>query len=876
MKNFLLLVLIIAFSNQAFTQESEVDYNFLDSSLPVEKRVEILINQMTLTEKVSQLTDYSAAIPRLNVPEYNWWNECLHGVARAGYATVFPQSITIAASFDRELMLKVAEAISDEARAKHHDFLKRGVTGKYTGLDFWSPNINIFRDPRWGRGHETYGEDPYLTGELATQFIKGLQGDDEKYLKLVATAKHFAVHSGPESLRHSFDAYTSDVDLYETYLPAFEKVVKEAHVYSIMGAYNRFRGDAACASTFLLDSLLRKSWGFDGYVVSDCGAIGDIHSNHKITKTPEESAAIAIISGCDLNCGGTYKSLEESVNQNLVNEDVIDLALSRLYTARFKLGMFDDPSEVPYANIPYRVVCSPEHNALAKEAAQKSIVLLKNENNILPLNTNIVRTIAVVGPNANNFESLIGNYNGIAQNPVTAYKGIKAKLEPKTKVLFASGSNLASGISNLEVIEPCYFETELGVPGLKGEYFDNVKLEGEPVFSRIDDNIDFYWERVAPDTRLKLHNYSVRWTGYLIPPVTGTYNIGSWAMPMISINIGGEQLALNQRDVHRAFHREKPIELEAGKKYKVVVEYVNNLGDGDVSLKWALPGSSDLLDAVEVAKQADVVIAVVGLSQRLEGEQMRVEAEGFADGDRVSLDLPKEQIELLKALKETGKPIVMVLMSGSAVSVNWAEENVDAIIFAGYPGEEGGSAVADVLNGTSNPSGKLPMTFYKSADQLPDFTDYSMKGRTYRYFDGEPLYQFGYGLSYTTFDYSDISIPAKVKAGEDVRVTARVTNTGAVKGEEIVQLYLTDEKGSTPRPKLQLEGFERISLSPGETKEMTFNLSAKQFSMINSKGERVIEPGVFSVFIGGGQPDQKPQKNKVLSSKLNMTGTLKY
>jgi beta-glucosidase len=876
MRSFLLLSIIIAFISIAKAQDLEPDYSFLNSSLPVDERVENLVGQMTLSEKVSQLTDYSAAIPRLNVPEYNWWNECLHGVARAGYATVFPQSITIAASFDRDLMLKVADAISDEARAKHHDFQKREVRGKYTGLDFWSPNINIFRDPRWGRGHETYGEDPYLTGELATQFIKGLQGNDEKYFKVIATAKHFAVHSGPENLRHTFDAQTSDVDLYETYLPAFEKAVKEGGVYSIMGAYNRFRGEAACASTLLLDSLLRKSWGFEGYVVSDCGAISDFHKYHKITQSSAESAALAVIRGCDLNCGFVYKALEKSVEQGLITEDDIDIAVKRLYTARFKLGMFDDPSEVPFANIPYRVTCSPEHNALAKEAAQKSIVLLKNENNILPLNSNDVKTIAVIGPNANNFESLIGNYNGIAKNPVTVYKGIKAKFEPKTKILFAEGSDLAMGISNLEVIEPCYFETESGIQGLIGEYFNNTKLEGEPAFSRLDDNIDFYWERMAPDKRLKLNNYSIRWTGYLIPPVSGTYAIGSWAMPNITVNIEPELVKLKMRNDHCAFHQEQSVELEAGKKYKVVVEYVNNLGDGDVRLKWALPTSSKIADAVEVAKQADVVVVVVGLSQRLEGEEMKVAAEGFAHGDRVSLDLPKKQRELLKALKETGKPIVLVLKSGSAISVNWAKENVDAIVFAGYSGEEGGSAVADILAGTCSPSAKLPMTFYKSADQLPDFTDYNMKGRTYRYFEGEPLYPFGYGLSYTSFEYSDISIPKTVKAGEDITVSVKVSNTGSMKGDEIVQLYLSDEEGSTPRPLHQLEGFERISLNPGETKEVTFKLSAKQFSMINANGKRVIEPGVFSVYIGGGQPNQEAYTYQVLSSKLKMKGTFKY
>jgi len=852
MKKLAILLITLFFFCSANAQQTN-NLKFLNPNLPVDERVNDLISQMTLNEKISQLMNTAPGIPRLNIPAYNWWNECLHGLARTGYATVFPQALTVASSFDTNLIFDEATIISDEARAKHHEYLREGQHGFYQGLTFWSPNINILRDPRWGRGHETYGEDPYLMGEMASQFIRGLQGDDPKYLKLVATSKHFAVHSGPESLRHSFDAEVSDRDLYETYLPAFYKTVTDAKVYSVMSAYNRFRGQSATGSDFLLTKTLRDEWGFKGYVVSDCGAVADIYRGHKIAATPEEAAAISIKSGCDINCGNTFSHLGDAVKKGYITEADIDKALKRAFTARFKLGMFDPDEMVPYAQLPYSVLCSDYNTSVARKAAQESIILLKNANHILPLSKDKIKKVAVIGPNADNWEALIGNYNGIPKNPVTVLKGLQNKLSPEAEVDYSLGTDLAEGIHDLKVIPSCYWQTEDGRQGLTGEYFSNMKFEGKPLFVKTDDKIDFYWEQGTPDPRMEAHNYSVRWTGYLVPPVSGTYYLGSWIMSGGKVTLDGEEI-FKIRTTHEASHKEKSVNLEAGKKYKVVLEYYNYAGDGDVKLLWSMPDRNLLPKAIETARSADVVVLVLGLSQRLEGEEMPVELEGFDRGDRTSLDLPKNQEQLLEAVAATGKPVILVLMAGSAIAVNWAQEHVDAILYAGYPGEEGGNAVADVLFGDYNPAGRLPVTYYKSVDQLPPFEDYDMAGRTYRYFKGIPLYPFGYGLSYTTFSYSDLKMPEKIKAGEPLIVSVSITNSGKMDGDEVVQLYLTDEKASTPRPVRQLEGFKRIHLKAGETQNVQFTLNDRQLSIIDKKDNRTIEPGWFTVSAGGKQP----------------------
>ncbi|NQT20796.1 MAG: glycoside hydrolase family 3 C-terminal domain-containing protein [Planctomycetes bacterium] len=700
--------------------ESDNTPAYKDTSLPVEERVQDLISRMTLGEKVSQMINSSPAIERLGVPEYNWWNECLHGVARAGIATVFPQAIGLAATWNTKLMHRVAVAISDEARAKHHDAIRQDNRDIYFGLTFWTPNINIFRDPRWGRGQETYGEDPYLTTRFGVAFVKGLQGDDPKYLKLVATPKHFAVHSGPEAVRHGFDARVSARDMKQTYLPAFKACVQEAKAESIMGAYNRTNGEPCCAGPTLLQKILRDEWGFEGYVVSDCGAISDIYKHHHVVDTPEEAAALAVKNGCDLNCGDTFPALFVAVSQGLIAEEDIDRALARLFSARFRLGMFDPPDTVPYAQIPIEVNDCAEHRKLALQVARESIVLLKNENSFLPLDKNI-KSIAVVGPNADDVEVLLGNYNGTPSKAFTPLEGIR-NIVPQAEVRYARGCELS--------------------------------------------------------------------------------------------------------------------------------------GDD----------TSGLAEAAEAAAQADVAVVVVGLSQAIEGEEGEVENAG----DRADLRLPDIQRKLLETIRDTGTPMVVVLINGSALAVNWANENAAAIVEAWYTGQAAGTAIAEVLFGDYNPGGRLPVTFVKSADQLPPFEDYSMAGRTYRYMNDEPLYRFGYGLSYTSFAYDDLALSAKeIRPGETVEITVAVQNTGERAGDEVVQLYLGDVEASVPVPIRQLQGFRRITLQPGEKQTVSFELAPEQMCLIDDNGDRTIEPGIFEVSVGGGQP--APGAN-ALAQSFEVTG----
>lgn len=869
MKKSFFLICLILLATVIYAQEQ---FPFRNSSLATEDRVNDLVSRMTLKEKADQLVYTAPAITRLGIPAYNWWNEALHGVARAGYATVFPQSITIANSWDEGLMLQVANAISDEARAKYHEFQRRGKTGIYQGLTFWSPNINIFRDPRWGRGHETYGEDPFLTGRMGYQFVKGLQGDDPKYLKTVATAKHYAVHSGPESLRHEFNADVSEVDLRETYLPAFRTLIMDAGAYSVMGAYNMFR-DFPCCANPILYGILRNEWGFKGYIVSDCWAISDFYRFTKVAKDAPEAAAMAVKAGTDLECGADYKTLMTAVERGILSEDDINIAVKRIMTARFKLGMFDPDDIVPYAQIPYFVNASDFNNSLAREAARKSIVLLKNENT-LPL-SKYLKTIAVIGPNADNFESLIGNYNGIPKDPVTILEGIRTKVSPATKVIYAEGSDLADGIHNLVPIPSRYLQTPDGKQGAYGEYFDNRDMKGEPLFKRVDDNIDFYWEHLSPRYDMPDDDFAVRWTTYLVPDQTGTHYIGSWGSSAYEVFLDGKRI-VNSRNEHHAFHIEVPAEMEAGKKYKIEVLYKNLAGDADMKLLWAPPRPDMLSDAVSAARQSDAVVLVLGLSQRLEGEEMAIKIDGFSGGDRTNLNLPAAQEKLLDAVVATGKPVIVVLTNGGALSVNNAREKAAAILLAGYGGQQGGNAVADALFGDFNPAGRLPVTYYKSIDQIPAFENYDMEGKTYRFFRQEPLYPFGYGLSYTTFSYSKLTIPENVAVGETVKIKVTVTNTGKMEGEEVVQLYLTDEKATTPRPIRELQGFRRIFLKAGESQEVELTLEPRQFSIINNKNRRVIEPGYFTISVGGKQPGFKgyldPQFTQVLTGRIRLKG----
>ena len=870
MKRISLFLLLIFSVFQALIAQAPA---YLNIDLPFEQRVNDLVSRMTLEEKAAQLLYTAPAIPRLGVPEYNWWNEALHGVARAGYATVFPQSITIANSWNEELMLDVANAISDEARAKYHEFIRRGDHGIYHGLTFWSPNINIFRDPRWGRGHETYGEDPYLTGRLGLRFVQGMQGSDPRYLKTVATAKHYAVHSGPEPLRHKFNALVSERDLRETYLPAFRTLVKEGGVYSVMGAYNQFRGHPACASEELY-GILRNEWGFDGYIVSDCWAVSDFYTFQGYAKDAAEAAALALKAGTDLECGVDYNHLMESYRRGLITEADLDRAVRRVMMARFRLGMFDPDSIVEYAQIPYQANCSDYNRSLARQAARESIVLLKNEKGILPLGKDI-GTIAVIGPNADNWEALVGNYNGIPKEPVTVLDGIRNKAASCIDVKYSEGSDLAPGVHNLFPVPSCFLQTPDGRQGALGKYFDNRDMEGEPLFTRVDDNIDFYWDNDSPHRLMPADNFGIHWVTDLVAPATGTYHLGTWASSSYELWLNGEKV-MSFRGEHHGFHKEIPVELKAGEKYRIELYYRNYSGDADVKLLWATPRENILDEAVATASEADVIILALGLSQRLEGEEMGIKIDGFEGGDRTSLNLPAVQEELLAAMIATGKPVVVVLLNGGPVASLQANDKAAAVLLAGYPGVEGGSALADVIFGDYNPAGRLPVTYYSSVDQLPPFDEYEMAKRTYRYFTGTPLYPFGYGLSYTSFAYSGFDLPEKSEAGSEVKVKVTVTNTGKRDGDEVVQLYLTDEKATTPRPVRQLEGFRRIHLAAGESRTVEFTLAAEQFSMINTKDARVIEPGWFTITLGGKQPgftgSIDPEFTATVSKRIRLTG----
>ena len=830
-------------------------FPFQNPDLPVEKRIADLVGRLTLEEKVKQMLYNAPAIERLGIPAYNWWGEALHGVARAGKATVFPQAIGLAATWDSDLMFRVATVISDEARAKYRRSLRKGWTEIYEGLTFWSPNINIFRDPRWGRGMETYGEDPYLTGRLAVEFVKGMQGNDPRYFKTIATPKHFAVHSGPEPIRHVFDALVGDRDLLETYLPAFRATVVEAHAQSVMCAYNRFRGDPCCGSSELIQRILRDRWGFDGYVVSDCWAIMDFYTFHKTAQDAPSAAAAALMAGTDLNCGVTYDSLAVAVRKGLVPEHQVDRAVARLFRTRFKLGMFDPPERVPFASIPESVNDSKEHRQTALEATRKSIVLLKNEGGLLPLRDDL-RTVAVIGPNADDVEILLGNYNGTPAEPVTPLGGIRRRLGKGTKVLYARGCAAAEGTSAMEVVPASVLFTETSsgrISGLKAEYFNNHEFRSTPFQSRIDQRVDFQWWEKPPIAGMKADSFTVRWKGVLVAPSTGRYSLGGNALGVFRLFLD-DTLLVEFSERHVARPEWKDVELKAGEARRITIEYLDRRPDASVQFLWSGPVSGLKTAALEAARRADAVIMFMGLSPRLEGEEMPVEVPGFQGGDRTSLDLPSTQEELIREVNGLGKHVVLVLLNGSAVSVNWAAAHVPAIVEAWYPGQAAGTAIADVLFGDYNPAGRLPVTFYKSVDQLPPFDDYRMKGRTYKYFSGVPLFPFGFGLSYTRFEYSKLKLPASVRSGENAAVSVEVRNSGKREGEEVVQLYVTDVKASAPVPIRSLAGFRRVLLKPGEKKTVTFTLEPRMLSLIDTSFRRVVEPGRFEITVGGKQP----------------------
>ena len=783
------------------------------------------VSHLTLDEKVRQMQNAAPAIPRLGIPAYEWWNEGLHGVARAGLATVFPQAIGLAATWDTELEQRIADTISTEARAKYNDAIRHDSHRRYQGLTFWSPNINIFRDPRWGRGQETFGEDPYLTSEMALAFIHGMQGNDPKYFKTIATSKHFAVHSGPELSRHQFDAHVSKDDLDNTYLYAFRKTLSPGGAYSVMCAYNSLDGSPACASDFLLKDKLRTEWKFPGYVVSDCGAIGDIFSGHKFIGSLAEASAKAVKAGTDLTCGNEYVSLVEAVQKHFITEAEIDQSVRRLFVARFRLGMFDTPSKVPFSSIDMDQVANESHQKLALEAAEKSMVLLKNENHTLPL-TKVPSNIAVIGPASDDPDVMLGNYYGTPRHLITPLAGIQSKFGSQSHVRWALGSVYAN--STTALVPSSALTPEGGAPGESGvlaEYFKNTDFSGEPVLhGRVEPRGYFVWAMHDPAVIQALPDptFAVRWSFSLKAPVAGEYQLGlsrqecdscmgtnTWRLNLDGEKIIEDSAASRSAGGHRTLS--KSVHLEAGKSYRVRAEYVQQEGGSGVELVWAPPADAALAEAVETAKQSDLAVVCIGLNSRLEAEESPTQIPGFAHGDRTSIDLPEPQEKLLEGVLATGKPVVVVLLNGSALAVNTAQKGAAAILEAWYGGQEGGAAIANTLAGDNNPAGRLPVTFYASTEQLPPFDSYAMEGRTYRFFTGKPLYPFGYGLSYSTFAYSKLT----VKKGQDgkLRISARVRNTSGVVGDEVAQLYAP-----------WLVGFHRVHLAPGESTVVSWTL----------------------------------------------------
>lgn len=856
--------------------QSEYAHPWDNPSQSIQKRVHELVSQMTLQEEIAQMMNDAPAIPRLGVPAYNWWSEGLHGIARSGYSTVFPQAIGMAATFDPSAVATMADTTSTEARAKYNWAMRHDLHSIYYGLTLWAPNINIVRDPRWGRGQETYGESPFLTGTMAVEFVRGLQGNDPQYLKTIATPKHFAVYNGPESMRHQINAEPSAHDFQGTYLPAFRMAVTEGHADSIMCSYNEVYGEPSCANPQLLNGILRKDWGFQGFVTSDCGAIWDFYrpGAHGFSPDAATASASAVLAGTDTDCGDAYKALDQSVAKGLISKAAIDQAVERLFTARFRLGMFDPASAVPYNRIPMSVVDSPEHRAQALAAANESMVLLKNANNLLPLKD--AGTIAVIGPNAADLNSIEGNYHAIASHPVLPVDGVAAAF-PKAKVLYAQGSSYAV---ELPVPMPrTQFRASVGasggavVEGLTGEYYANTSFTGKPVVTRIDKQIDFDWDAAPPVPDVPAKAFGVRWTGTVEVPTPGAYKL-QVDMPecdpcndteTYQVWLGGKLIA-SKRVVSAEYRSSKPntfvLNFKNTKPEAFRFEYAHEskLFGAGVTLSWYPPAQALREQAVAVARKADVIVAVLGLSPTFVGEEMSIEVPGFNKGDRTRLTLPATQEALLKALVATGKPVVLVLVNGSALAVDWAKQHVSAILEAWYPGEAGGEAIGQTLSGQNNPGGKLPLTFYASVNDLPPFTDFSMKNRTYRYYAGTPLFAFGYGLSYTSFDYSKVRLSAEsLKAGESLVVTAEVQNTGKVAGDAVTEVYLTPPQNGV-NPLHELRGFSRVRLAPGQSRQVRFTLNPRDLSLVNAQGKRSVTPGAYSIFVGGSQPTGASQQ----------------
>jgi len=843
----------------AVLRGQQLSFPFQDRTLPIDKRIDDLVSRMTLEEKASQMVNRTRAIPRLNVPEYNIWSEALHGVAGGGFATVFPQAIGLAATFDAPTLHEMAQATAREARVKYNQAARAGRAGRMMGgLTFFSPNINIFRDPRWGRGQETYGEDPFLSGRLGVAFITGMQGDDLDHPVVTATAKHYAVHSGPEPLRHGFDAKASAHDIEDTYLPAFRAAVVEGKVKSVMCVYNAINGVPGCASESLLDGTLREQWKFQGFVTGDCDAVRDVETGHKYAKSAAEAGAFAIKAGLDSDCttsalfdqGGApdYQRYIDAAKQGLLTEAEIDVALKRMLRPRFELGLFDPLDTVKAAQVPDAELDSPAHRELALKLARESMVLLKNDG-VLPFATAPAR-IAVVGPLADNSRVLLGNYNGWPSRSTTALAGLQKQF-PRAKIVFEPGTTFLRA----DVPVPASaLTTDTGAPGLKAEVFEKPDFSGMPLEARTDPQVLVGRDRSqGPPPSFDAAQPAARptrWTGFLTPAESGSYRLG--------LEGRGNRLFLDDKKLVDQTGGFPPppsvvdVALEKGRRYALRVESIPRRF-ASTRLVWMPPQPDAEARAVAAARQADVVVAVVGITSDLEGEENGVQQEGFKGGDRTSLDLPREEQKLLEAVKGSGKPLVVVVMSGSAIALNWAKQNANAILQVWYPGEEGGTAIAQTLDGANNPSGRLPITLYTGADQLPEFTDYSMARRTYRYFDGEPLFSFGFGLSYSSFAYSDIKLPEKIAAGDPLQVEAQVKNTGTREGDEVVQVYLTFPK-LPGAPLRALRGFTRVHLKPGEQQTVNFALKDRDLSHVSPDGMHLVRTGRYGISIGGGQP----------------------
>ena len=833
---------------------------YMNPALSAAERAADLVHRMTVEEKVSQLVNQSRAVPRLKVPDYDWWSEALHGVQRPG-VTEFPEPIGLAATFDPDSVHRMGTAIGTEGRIKHAQAMRDGHSNVFEGLDFWAPNLNLVRDPRWGRGQESYGEDPFLLARMGVAFVTGMQGDDPKYYRVISTPKHYAVHSGPEPTRHTADVKVSKHDELDTYLPAFRAAVTEGKAGSVMCAYNSINGQPACANEFLLQDQLRGKWKFQGYVVSDCDAVVNIFSAHHFTKTQPEASALAIQRGLDNECidfakvkdDHDYKAYYDAYKQGLLKESEIDTALVRLFTARMKLGMFDPPEMVPYSKIDEKELDSAEHRALAHALARESMVLLKNDGT-LPLKQGPIK-IAVVGPLADQTKYLLGNYNGSPSHTVSVLDGLKAEF-PQAQITFVPGTLFLR--TDGEIVPESVLTTPEGKPGLTvtfstgGGFMD----KGTVFATKQVSTVDLKTEGVPQEAAGKFP-LTVTWEGFITAPETGEYSIGVRAKGNSAmVMAGGKPLAMEYLDSEHASAKAGHLHLEQGKKAAVRVRYeLNEKGPVEAQMFWTKYDPRPSPEAVTAAKNADVVVAVLGITSDLEGENMPVSEEGFKGGDRTSIDLPKPEEELLEAVTAAGKPVVLVLANGSALAVNWANAHVNAILDSWYAGEEGGAAIAETLSGKNNPAGRLPVTFYTGLDQLPQFEDYSMQNRTYRYFKGKPLYPFGYGLSYTTFSYTDLTLPkAAISAGAPLTAEVTITNAGKQAGDEVAQLYLSFP--SVPGAPLRaLRGFKRVHLNPGESQKVRFELKDRDLSMVSEAGEPIIAEGAYSVSIGGGQPE---------------------